>query len=205
MLIAIEGIDGAGKTTQLDLLTNNSILKSTAKSIFRTKQPTNFYRGYDRYQQYVGGEISFDNSRIIYELALLSASDKMLHYETEIMPNKSNIIICDRYVYSAYAYFLARGINDIEWLKSINKFLPLPDIVFYIDIDPNEAVNRVAQRKKGYSLEETNIKMLSNIRNNFLVQPWGKSENYYIIDGGNLRLPEQINQEIIDVMLGYLS
>ena len=204
MHIAFEGIDGSGKSTQLELLTG-SLKNKTMKPIYRTKQPTNFYRSYDRYRPYVEREISTEDSKIIYELALLSAADKIRHYELEIAPNNDKIVVCDRHVFSAYSYFLARGISDIAWLKSINNFLPLPDITFCIDVAPDEALNRITNRDSSYSREETDSEILVTTRNHFLSQPWGANKNYHIVDGSNYRTPQEINQEITDIVTLYLE
>ena len=174
MLIAFCGIDGSGKTTQINLL--KEYLEKEGNPVYLTKQPTNFYRTYDRFRKYVNREIDISDSQIIYELALLSASDKIRHYETEILPNQDKIIISDRYVFSAYSYFIARGINDIEWLKEINKYLPLPSLTIYLDIAPQIAFERIVSRDGKYTKkEETEIDTLSAVRNTFLSQPWGKT------------------------------
>jgi len=181
MLIAFCGIDGSGKTTQIKLM-HDYLIKNNIE-VFLTKQPTNFYRSYDRFRLYVNREIDV-NSNIIYELALLSAADKIRHYETEILPNLDKIVITDRYIYSAYTYFLARGINDIEWLSLINKKIPKPDIVFYIDVPAKIALKRIVERDGKYTKkEETDYELLEKVRENFLTQPWGKNCDYYIIDG----------------------
>ena len=198
MLIAICGIDGSGKTTQINLL--KDYFEKQGKNIHLTKQPTNFYRNYDRFRKYVNREISPNNSNIIFELALLSAADKIRHYETDIRPNAHKIVISDRYVFSAYAYFIGRGVNDIEWLKDINIHLPIPDITIYLDIDPKIAYERIINRDGGYTKkEETDLELLSSVRNVFLKQPWGDIPNYNIIKAENRSISE-IHNEIIEII-----
>lgn len=198
MLIAICGIDGSGKTTQIQMLQQYFSEKKT--DIYLTKQPTSFYRQYDRFRDYVNGNYLFNDKTILYELALLSAADKIRHYETEILPNNNRLIISDRYVFSAYAYFIARGINDIEWLTSINKFLPLPDLTIYLDIDPEIAFDRIVSRDGRYTKkEETNIKLLEKVRQVFLSRPWGEISNYNVVFTSD-RNKNDIHNELVKII-----
>ena len=201
MLIAICGIDGSGKTTQIELL--KDYLEKNGEEVYLTKQPTSFYRGYDRFRKYVNREIDSIDTNIVYELALLSASDKIRHYETEILPNSDKIVISDRYVFSAYAYFIARGINDYKWLCEINKHLPLPSITIYLDINPMTAYKRILNRDGGYTKkEETDIGLLTLARDAFLKQPWGYTPNYYIIETQKRSILE-IHNEIVQIVESY--
>lgn len=203
LLVAICGIDGSGKTTQIKLL--NDYLEKKGKKTYLTKQPTDFYRKYDRFRKYVNREIDAHDSKIIQELALLSAADKLRQYETELLPNEDKIIICDRYVFSAYSYFLARGITNISWLKEINKFLPLPTLTIYLDIDPVIALERIISRDGKYTKkEETEIDLLTTVRNIFCNQPWGKTSNYYVINS-SARSIDEVHQEIVHIIERYMG
>lgn len=203
-MIAVCGIDGSGKTTQINML-KDYLQNEYDQDVYVTKQPTDFYRQYDRFRQYIAGENSDQTANILYELALLSAADKIRHYETEIRPNLNKIIITDRYVFSAYAYFLARGIQDINWLKEINKHLPLPDITVYIDVQPQTAYERILKRDGKFTKkEETDIKVLSLGRGCFIRQPWGGIPNYHIIKAES-RHAVDIHQEIKMMINHYIG
>lgn len=201
MIIAFCGIDGSGKTTQLELVWKS--LENCYK-VCKTKQPTNFYRQYDRFRAYVNGEIEGDNL-ITYELALLAACDKLRHYQIEIEPvMHDHIILSDRYVFSSYAYFTARGIEDIEWLKCINSKLPLPDLTLYIDINPEVALERIVKRDgKSMKKEEKDIYVLKKVRNCFVNKIWGNTENYHVIDGSKGIV--EIHQMILGIISNYIK
>ena len=204
MLIAICGIDGSGKTTQIEML-KNYLETSQRKKVIVTKQPTDFYRSYKRFRQYVNREEEKNGNNVLYELALLSATDKLKHYDEEIFPNPDHFIISDRYVFSAYAYFLARGITDIKWLKEINKHLPLPDVTIYIDVMPQTAYNRIIMRDGQYTKkEETDLAMLESVRNNFIVQPWGENPNYHIIYAEK-KTKFDVHKDIITILSKYME
>lgn len=199
MLIAMCGIDGAGKTTQIRLLE-----KSLSKkyNIYLTKQPTSFYRNYDRFRSFVNGKID-NKEKILCELALLSAADRMRHYNQEIRENKNQIIICDRYVYSGYAYFISRGLKDIGWLKSINREIVKPDLTFYLDISPKVALERILQREgKSSKKEETDLKLLDEVRKCFINQPWGRNEQYYIMNACEDK--DVLHAKIVSIVREYL-
>lgn len=71
----------------------------------------------------------------------------MLHIETDIIPliNKGTWIVCNRYVYSTYGYFLARGAN-MAFIEAINSRVLPPDFGIFLEMDPHEFVRRIKQR-----------------------------------------------------------
>lgn len=195
MLIAICGIDGAGKTTQIQMLKEEFEKKT---SVYITRQPTNFYRSYDRFRKYVNDTL-LNTKELLYELALLSAADRMRHYNQEIVNNNNNVVICDRFIFSSYAYFTARGVDDIEWLKEINKWSKEPDFTFYLDIPPEKALQRIVTRDgKSHKSEEKDMELMNRVRKCYLEQPWGARENYFIIDAD--REAQYIHDDIVKII-----
>lgn len=182
MLIAFCGIDGSGKTTQLVEL--EKALINNNYSVYRTKQPSDWYRKDDRVRKILNQECVDD--MLSRELALFAATDRLRHIQTEIMPHekRGEVVLTDRYVFSTYAYFMARGIDDFEWLQALNRFVPMPDITFYIDIDVNCALQRIIARDGKFTKkEETDLDTMSKVRTTFLQQPWGEMNDYYVLDG----------------------
>lgn len=194
-LVAICGIDGSGKTTQIKMLKKYFINKE--RKFYATKSPSDWYRKSSRVIDYLRGNIE-ENAMIVNELALLSASDKLRQYQLEIKDREYQYVIFDRYIYSAYAYFICRGM-ELKYLIEINQFAPKPDATIYIDIDEELALRRVLQRdNQNANKEEKNIEFLKNVRNIFLNPPWEMDDNYYIIDG--TRAVEEIHKDIIQIM-----
>ncbi len=180
MLIAFCGIDGAGKTTLLDRVEKQ--LQKDNK-VFRTKQPTDWYKQDSRFKSFISGNLE-KNKFIVEELALLAATDRIRHINSEIMPKieQGYIVLTDRYVFSSYSYMMARGIKDLKWLMQINKFAPNPDLTFYIDVPAEVAIKRIQERDGKASKEEMNIRIMNQVREYFLSQPWGKNKTDHIID-----------------------
>jgi dTMP kinase len=141
-LVVICGIDGSGKTT----LQNNigSYLETQNQGYIATRQPTNFYRTNEHVRKYLDtGETDLS----IEAIALFAACDRLMHIDTVVNPSLENgkWVLCDRYVYSSYAYFKSRGIDE-EFTREINKYVPAPDKVIFLELPGNVACERVLLR-----------------------------------------------------------
>lgn len=171
VLIAIEGIDGAGKTTQAYMLVER--LRSIGLKAEYTMEPT-----YGR----IGDILRLHVSRMrrrepIYE-ALLYAADRFEHVKFFIKPKLRNgcIVVSDRYLYSNIAYQGAAGVDE-GWIRKLNFFAPKPDLTIYIDIKPREGL----KRKKGEKSVFEKLEYEEKVRKIYL--KIAKSEKFIIVDG----------------------
>jgi len=102
-----------------------------------------------------------------HTMALLYAADRMDHVNTEVFPNlKSNrVVVCDRYLLSTLAY---QGISvHEEWILSINRFAPIPDVCIYLDLPVEYAKDRMQRTRWTKDLyEEESI--LRQVRDRYL-------------------------------------
>ncbi len=160
--IVIEGIDGAGKTTHLKLLTNHL---SKNRKVFITKNPTSGEIG-QFIRRALKGDFPIDPIAIQY----LFAADRATQ-EEEIIAHlkKDEIVLCDRYFWSALAYGLAdkKTINFKQeeqillvsfGILSMYHQTIVPDLTIYIDISPQTAIARlekIHQKKEIYENLET--------------------------------------------------
>ncbi len=161
-LIVISGIDGAGKTTLQDKLSQYLINKN--EKVLITKQPTDSYRNNSDVRSFLD---TGKSSISINTLAMLAATDRMLHIEKVIIPNLMNgfHVICDRYVYSTYAYFQERG-ADLDFVKILNKYVIKPDAGIFLKIDIDVAMARVLNRDgMSRKFEEKDPLKLDRIQN----------------------------------------
>jgi dTMP kinase len=169
VFIAIEGIDGSGKSTQARRLVDyfNSIGK---KAIF-TREP-----GGTPLAEELRGMILRDNgiSDPITELLMLNAARRD-HIENFIKPKLTEgyIVVCDRFIGSTYAY--QGELKHLRWdiikqahILSTQDFYP--DICLVFDIDPNLATQRVIERS-GDSTFYDKLTMMEKVqlRNAFLM------------------------------------
>jgi dTMP kinase len=139
-LIAIEGIDGAGKTTQAHFLQDR--LMERKLSVIRTKEPTTGQWGQVLRDSALTGRLSID------EEVELFIKDRREHVSEKIMPalREGMIVIVDRYYFSMAAYQGARGLDPQELIRRNEEFAPEPDLLVLLDLEVSEGLDRVRTR-----------------------------------------------------------
>ncbi len=139
MLVTFEGIDGSGKSTQINLL--NEIYKD----IVVTKEPGGTKFGQILREILLNGkEISFKTE------ILLFLADRAEHYDKIILPNKERLVLSDRGFISGIAYAMANDTTlDIEKLLDLNNFAlngDFGDKFIFFEIDEKTIVSRFKER-----------------------------------------------------------
>jgi dTMP kinase len=169
MFIVIEGIDGAGKSTQAKLLAR--WFEEKGYEVVLTKEPTDTAFGkLIRKLVLTGGkEGIIDGARISHEAeALLFAADRAEHVAKLIRPSieAGKIVISDRYFYSSLAYQWARGL-DLEWLIDLNRFAIRPDLVILLDLPVKESMKRINGRSIKTEFDKI-AELQKKVRENYL-------------------------------------
>lgn len=145
MVIVIEGIDGSGTTTQAAALAR--LLSDRGAKVRRVNEPSDGPIG-AQIRQILRGRIRTRGGRAASDdvLALLFAADRLDLYADLIGPSldAGEIVVSDRSWLSSVAYQGAR--LSIEWVEMINKRMPRPDYLFYLDISVEEALARLETR-----------------------------------------------------------
>ncbi len=190
LLIVFEGLDGAGTTTQVELLT--SYLRNEIKQrIVLTREPTDNIIG-----GLIRGCLAGDWKISPAGLQLLFAADRAHHLKEKIEPalDQCAIIISDRYYLSSIAY----GSIDLEqkWLYKINENFLKPDLTFLIDVTAETAIKRMRKMRPTVELFEKK-EALAKVRKKYL-QLAKKEKNLYIINGEEIitRVRDDINKII---------
>lgn len=149
LFITIEGIDGSGKSTfakaLIEALNKSELLSDKYFSgVVLNREPTNGFYG-SRVRSMLTGDIK--GTSWVWEKALLFVLDRAEDVEQFIKPNleANNIVILDRYLHSQLAYQTSEGLDSTLLIK-LNKDFPQPDIVFYLEIDPKLALERIKDR-----------------------------------------------------------
>ena len=139
--IAIEGIDGSGKSAHAGFITD--YLRRRGYDVYYTEEPSRGRIG-RLLREYLK-----DESTLSLADAFLFAADRAEHLQHEIMPavEEGKIVVCERYKYSSFAYQSAQG-QDLKMLKDIHFFAPNPDLVLYLDVTPEEGVDRCDKGEK---------------------------------------------------------
>jgi dTMP kinase len=135
-LFIVEGIDGSGKSTQLTLLAQ--WLRSLGYPVL--------------FSEWNSSPIVRDTTRrgkrrkILTPLtfSLIHATDFSDRVEREILPSlkAGAIVLADRYVYTALARDVTRGV-DPQWVRSLYRFAPVPTVAFYFRVPLEVALKRI--------------------------------------------------------------
>lgn len=191
------GLDGSGKTTQVKLLAK--ILEDAKFSTCLTSEPTAWYLKDSFVQNYFSQGQTDEHG--LAALALFSAADRARHLSEVILPNlnKGKIVICSRYVFSAYAYFLGRGLRDQVWLSTINRFAIETDLTFFLDLEPEMTLKRIAERGDKPKREELDISRIREIRENFLSFA---SEKFRVLNAN--QDPNELHKQIKSIVWSFL-
>lgn len=139
-LIALEGIDGSGKTTQAALLGER--LRREGLSVVLSKEPT---------QGPWGRKIreSKTTRRMEPELELHAfINDRKEHVADLIDPSlvRGQVVVIDRYYFSTVAYQGARGLDPKKLLEQNEAFAPRPDLLVILEVKPALGLERIAGR-----------------------------------------------------------
>ncbi len=143
-LIALEGVDGSGKSTQAGLLAGS--LKKDGYPVVLTREPTNGPAG-QQLRSYLKGPARHLSPE--EELSLF-LEDRRGHVSQIISPSlaRGKIVISDRYYYSSVAYQGALGLDPDDILAANQSFAPAPDLVFLLVLPVAEALHRLARKGK---------------------------------------------------------
>ena len=176
ILIAIEGIDGAGKTTHAELL-KDSLLKD-GYSVTLLHEPTEGKWGKKIAEL---ANVGLDNISPKTEFELF-CKDRIEDVENNIKPalERNDIVIMDRYYFSSVAYQGAKGL-DPDFIEKENMFAPKPDLVVILDIPPDNALSRIQKRASKPNLFERK-QYLTKVRDLFK-QRFSKRSYVQIIEG----------------------
>src|SRR6188768_3419828 len=151
-LIAVEGLDGSGKSTQIYLLKrwlelegvkvffsewNSSALVKSATSKGKRRQlltPTTF--------------------------SLIHATDFADRYERQILPllRAGYLVLADRYIFTALARDAVRGV-DRDWVEQLYSFAVLPEITFYFRVPLEVSLNRILEGRPALKYHEAGLDM----------------------------------------------
>jgi len=169
IFVVMEGIDGAGKSTQAKLLAK--WFEKKGYEVILTKEPTDTAFGkLIRKLVLTGGkEGIIDGARISHEAeALLFAADRAEHVHKLIKPSleSGKVVISDRYFYSSLAYQWARGL-DLQWLIDLNRFAVRPDLAILLDLPVKESMRRINGRSIKTEFDKI-VELQRKVRENYL-------------------------------------
>lgn len=136
LLVVIEGTDGSGKSTQINLLKRWIEDKSYGCMVSEWKT--------SRLIANVIDDAKDKNLLNATTFSLLYAADFADRLENTIIPalKAGFVVLLDRYTYTAFARDVVRG-QDLDWVKELYDFAPEPDLVFYLEVPIDMLLKRV--------------------------------------------------------------
>jgi len=137
-LIAVEGLDGSGKSTQIYLL--KRWLEAEGVKVYFSEWNSS---------ELVKSATSKGKKRELLTpttFSLIHATDFADRYERHLLPllRAGYVVLCDRYIFTAFARDVVRGCPP-KWVRGIYNFAALPDIVFFFKADLEVSLNRILE------------------------------------------------------------
>lgn len=137
-LFIVEGIDGSGKSTQIDLL-YKWLVSQGHLVVFTEWNSSPIVRSTTRRGKR-------DRLLTPMSFSLIHAADFASRVYMQILPalEAGAIVLADRYVFTAFARDGVRGV-DRDWLRQLYSFAPVPTAAFYFDVPREEAIRRILE------------------------------------------------------------
>jgi len=203
MFITFEGGEGTGKSTLVQIISKQ--LEEKGYEVVLTREP--------------GGKGSLMAEKIrqlvlspeykevnAHTEALLYAASRAQHLDEVITPalKENKIVICDRYLDSSLAYqAYARGLG-LDYVLNINRYAldKLPDLTFYIDLDPKVGLDRIKDRTKNDRLDQEKMAFHEQVRAGYLELVDKYPKRIHVIDGNKsiaeiaLEMIDEINKRL---------
>ncbi len=154
LFIAFEGIDGSGKSTQVNLLKER--LEAAGLKVYTTFEPTDNPIG-KMIREVFSGKMEADH-KVIAGLFVADRLHHLLNKENGILKKleEGYTVITDRFYFSSYAYHAVH--MPMDWViqaNSMSASLLRPDVNIYIDITPDESMARIQKSREVIELYET--------------------------------------------------
>ncbi len=198
--IVFEGCEGAGKSTQMRLLSEYLKEKDVAHVV--TREPG-------------GGEISEAIRKIILNgkftemtdecEALLYAAARVQHLADTVEPalRRGDTVLCDRYIFSSYAYQgYGRGL-DMRFLRDINRYAAehfMPDVTLFLDIPPVRAFERKHGADENDRIEQAGAEFHEKVYRGYLRLAEEYGDAFVAVDCSGTKY--ETNGNILSILRG---
>jgi len=196
LLIALEGIDASGTTTQLERLAER--LRTDGHAVHTTAEPSEGPVG-----RLIRTVLKGEEAMTEAALALLFAADRLDHLQRELEPaiGRGAIVLTDRYVLSSLAY---QSIALPQtWVEALNERARPPDATFFLKVTPEEAAER--RRSRGGTSERFDAlgaqRQIAQRYEAVLADPW--IGQLLIVDG--MQGPEAVTRDLMSALAHLLA
>lgn len=193
MYVAIEGIDTAGKSTQIEAL------RTLFPDALITKEPGGTPTGIE-----IRNMVLFGNLKSKMAEILLFLADRAEHTEEVILPNLNRLIISDRSAVSGMAYASVQNLCDEPVLVALNRLATngvLPSIVFILKLSSEELAHRLSQKEHD-AIESRGTEYLLRIQESLIASAYALGIQTHVIDA--TQSVDTITNEIQTLIKGAL-
>lgn len=199
LFITLEGADGCGKTTQLNLL--KEYLTSRGYEIVVTREPGGKGLG-EKLREIL---LNYDGEVSDRCEAFLYLADRAQNVDTIIKPaiNSGKIVLCDRHTDSSVAYQgygREQNIDNINMLNELAVNGVHPDLTIVFDIDTETSMARVGAEKD--RLESAGIEFHKRVRNGYLEIAKKNPQRIKVVDAS--QTIEDVQRDVIKIIEGVL-
>ena len=199
LFITLEGADGCGKTTQLNLLKES--LTSRGYEIVVTREPGGKGLG-EKLREIL---LNYDGEVSDRCEAFLYLADRAQNIDTIIKPaiNSGKIVLCDRHTDSSVAYQgygREQNIDNINMLNDLAVNGVHPDLTIVFDIDNETSMARVGAEKD--RLESAGIEFHKRVRNGYLEIAKKNPQRIKVVDAS--QTIEDVQRDVIKIIEGVL-
>ena len=192
--ITFEGIDGSGKTTQINLLEEKLSQQGISTLILREPGGTKLS---EKIREILLDRENINLSPSVESLLFVASRTQLIAEKIKPSLERNQFVICDRYSDSTVAYQgYGRGLN-VEYLEELNKFATdsiQPDITIILDVDPEKAAIRMASDVPD-RLESTGTHFFLRVREGYYEIARRYPQRCVIIDGS------QSESEVFELVL----
>ena len=195
MFVAFEGVDGAGKSTQVRLLGEH--LERSGREVVICREPGGTSLGEELRRILLdpgSGDLQPEVEVLLFMAARAQLCNKIIRPELE----SGKAVISDRFLWSSVVYQGVVGGLGVEEVLSIGRVATrglLPELTFLVDLDPAASHSGLDD---GDRMESRGIEFQRRVRDGFLALAEEFKDSFILIDGG--ASIEQVHQQVLDAL-----
>lgn len=199
LFITFEGVDGCGKTTQINLL--SEYLKKNNIEVLLTREPGGKGLG-EKLREIL---LNYDGEVSDRCESFLFLADRAQNVDIIVKPaiEQGKFVLCDRHTDSTVAYQgYGRGldINTINYLNSLATNGKKPDLTFVFDIDTDTSMKRIGKNQD--RMESAGINFQNKVRNGYLELAKNEPERVKVVDA--TKSIEEIHEKVLEIIKKFL-
>ena len=204
MLITFEGIEGSGKSTQVELL--NDYLLSKGHTVVRTREPGGSLFGEALRKVLLQRDMNiFPLSELLVFMAM-----RAQHVEQVILPalQERKIVLCDRFVDATYAYQGYGRSIDLGIIETLNRLVTKgirPNLTILLDVDVETGLTRKALHATMDRFEKEALSFHQIIKDAYVKLSKEDSKRFFVVDGNREQssVQDMIRQKVEKLISSY--